>query len=161
YGATSDANGAFAIARIPVGNILVEAVNPVANAKTFISENIAFAGSTTTHDLVLLKVDVTQVTVKHGLVRGHVLRSDNATPVKNVPVIAYYTSLSQTGVVCPGSPAPPECAVAVVNTDDTGAYAFADIVAGQLRVYTFDQASFQQGEARTLLTADATVEVNV
>ena len=57
YGATTDAHGRFTVARVPVGNIFIEAVNATAQAQTAISETIPFAGATTTRDLVLLTAD--------------------------------------------------------------------------------------------------------
>ena len=72
YGATTDALGRFEIQRIPVGNILVEAVNTARPAQIFVSEYIPFAGATITRDLVLLDVDTTGITVKTGTVTGHV-----------------------------------------------------------------------------------------
>src|SRR5439155_2481266 len=161
YGATTDANGAFAIARIPVGNILVEAVNPTADAQTFISENIPFAGATTTRDIVLLSVAHTNVTVKHGQAGGHVLRGDGVAAVGGVPVVAYYTNLSQPGVTCAGIPPAGECPVALATTDATGVFTFANLVAGRLRFTTFDQAAYQQGEVRTVLAADGSIDVNI
>ncbi|MEO8681584.1 MAG: Ig-like domain-containing protein, partial [Vicinamibacterales bacterium] len=159
YGAITDTNGRFLIPRIPVGNLLVEAVNTRENSRIFVSENIRAAGETTTRDLVLLSVETTQITVRQGAIRGHILRNDGATPVTGVPVIVYYTSNSQPGALCP--PPAAECAIAMANADAQGAFAFTELTAGQLRIETFDQASFQRGEVRTVLAADGTSEANI
>jgi hypothetical protein len=158
YGATSDEQGRFTIARIPVGNLFVEAVNTTANAEVTLSEYIPFAGAVTTRDIVLLDVAHTQVTVQHGLVTGHVLRSSGAEPAARVPVIVYYQNNSQPGVGCGPTD---ECPVAVSETDDAGAFRFENVIAGRLRVATFDQAAQQEGDARIVLAADGTVDVNV
>ena len=39
---------------MPVGNVFIEAVNVTAKAKTFVTDNIPFAGAITTRDVVLL-----------------------------------------------------------------------------------------------------------
>ena len=160
FGATSGPDGSFAVARIPVGNILVEAVNTTAKAKVFISENIPFAGSTTTTDLILQRVEVTNVTVKHGNVTGHVLRGEGSTPVAGLPVIAYYRNLSQPGVPC-AADGNNECPVAQTSTDEAGAFAFPGIVSGALRFVTFDQPTYQQGEVSLTLAADGSADATI
>ena len=159
YGATSAADGTFTIARVPVGNVLVEAVNVPANAKTFLSDLIPFAGATTTRDLVLLSVPLTQVTVKHGTLGGHVLRGDGVSAVGGAPVIVYYSHLSQPGVTCPANA--PECPVAMTKTDDQGSFAFPGVVSGLLRVHTFDAPSFQIGDVQVQLGADSSLSATV
>ena len=160
FGATSAADGTFAVARIPVGNILVEAVNTRNNSKVFISDNIPFAGATTTTDLILQRVEVTNITVKHGNITGHVLRGDGTTPVAGLPVIAYYYFLSQPGLSCPHD-GEGYCAVAQTTTDGAGAFAFPGIVAGTLKLVTFDQPTWQQGEVSLTLAADASADATI
>lgn len=162
YGATTDADGRFRVVRIPVGPILVEAVNTTRNAQTFVNEAIPTAGAVIQRDLVLL--DVARpgaITIRYGTLRGVVLRADGSTPVGNVPVFAYYQHLSQPGVRCPGASPPPECAVAAARTGGAGSYVFDRVVAGNLRVVAFDEATLQQGTASTVLAPEATVDVNV
>ncbi len=166
YGATTDALGRFEIQRIPVGNILVEAVNTARPAQIFVSEFIPFAGATITRDLVLLDVDTTGITVKTGTVTGHVVRADGVTGVSGVPVVAYYRNRSQTGVRCPLPPPPnqgepAECAIAIVTSGVDGAFAFDTITAGELRLYTFDQAALQEGQARLTLAENQTINFNL
>ena len=160
YGATTDANGRFAISKIPVGNIYVEAVNVAAKATFTMSDAIPFAGATVERDITLLDEEQHEITVKHGTVRGHVLRTDGVTPAGGVPVFVWYTSGSQTGVACPGSPAP-ECAVAGGQTTSQGEFSFPGVPAGSLRVSAFDQDGLVQGAVRLQLAADATADVNV
>ncbi|HPW20488.1 MAG TPA: Ig-like domain-containing protein [Vicinamibacterales bacterium] len=167
YGATSDAAGAFEIRRIPVGNILVEAVNTARPASVFLSDYIPSAGATVTRDLVLLDVSTTQITVKTGSVSGRVLRSDGTTRVPGVQVVAYYRNESQPGVRCsppPGSlsgAVPSECAIAIATTLDDGSFVFPAISAGELRLYTFDQAALQEGGVRFLLAEDQALDVSL
>ncbi len=109
----------------------------------------------------MLNQDTPRVVVRNGTVTGHVLRGSGGEPVVGVPVIAYYKSGSQPGVNCPGNPTPPECAVALDRTDVGGAFQFSPIAAGQLRLSTFEQATFQQGEARLTLAPDAAVDATI
>ena len=164
-GVVADEQGAFEIGRIPVGSILVEAVDTTRPASIFVAEDIPFAGAIVTRDLVLLDVDTTGVVVKYGALTGRVLRRDGLTPVTDVPVIASYASRSQTGVRCPPPPGghnePPECAVAVVRSDASGAFAFPRVVAGTLRVYSFDQGALAEGEVRIGLPADGSFDFNL
>jgi len=159
YGATSAADGSFTIAQVPVGNVLIEAVNTRVNAKTFASDIIPFANATTTRDLTLFATSKTQVMAQHGNLSGHVLTDDGATAVSGVPVVVYYSSQSQPGVICPAGAA--ECAVAIANTDDQGAFSFAGLVAGSLRIHTIDQPTFQEGEAKLQLAADGSATANI
>jgi hypothetical protein len=161
YGATTDAAGRFVITRIPVGNIFIEAVNTAARAQFSVSEIIPFAGATTTRDLVLLAVDSPkQITIRRGTLRGRVLRDRPEDPLEGLPVVVYYQGLSQEGVGCPLDPGG-ECAVAVGRTAADGSFAFENVVAGALRIHTFDQAAFQEGGVRVVLAPDGVVDVNV
>jgi hypothetical protein len=161
YAATSDADGRFTVARVPVGNIFVELVNPTANAQTAISDNIPFAGATVARDYVLLTAgSVKAITVKRGQVTGHVLRSTGTDPVNGLPIVVYYEGLSQPGVGCPDVPGG-ECAVALATTDADGAFSVPSVPAGQLRVSSFDQATLQEGDATLVLAADAVSNVNI
>ncbi|HEX4915743.1 MAG TPA: hypothetical protein VFV51_17415, partial [Vicinamibacterales bacterium] len=165
YGATTDNDGRFSIGRIPVGNLLVEAVNPAARAQFFFSENIPFAGAITARDITLLDVELREVTIKTATVAGFVYRPDGTTPIGDVPVIVYYQNRSQPNVPCPpvGSPPkePPECAVAVVRSAADGAFLFEKVTAGALRLYAFDQGSLAQGGAHVVVAADETRQVNI
>jgi 5-hydroxyisourate hydrolase-like protein (transthyretin family) len=159
YAARTDADGHFAVSRIPVGNVFIEAVNTDAQAQFSVSDLIPFAGATITSDLVLLRADSPkQLTVKKGTIGGHVLRTDEG-PTAGLPVIVFYQDGSQPGVRCP-KPGD-ECAIATGTTDADGHYLFANVPAGGLHVRSFDQETFQQGDATTVLTADSTATVNV
>ena len=165
YGATTDDDGRFAIGRIPVGNVLVEAVNATARAQFFLSENIPFAGAITARDITLLNVELREITIKNGVVQGFIYQADGVTPLGDVPVIAYYQNRSQPNVPCPavGSPPvePPECAVGVVRSANDGTFLFEKITAGALRLYAFDQGSLAQGGAHVVLPPDATRQLNI
>ena len=167
YGAVSDSTGAFEIPRIPVGNILVEAVNTARPASVFLSDYIPTAGSTVTRDLILLDAITQAITVKTATVTGRVLRSDGVTRVPGVQVVAYYASESQAGVKCgipPGSLSlepPSECAIAITTTGDDGAFSLGKIAAGSLRLYTFDQTALQEGAVRLTLTEDEVIDLNL
>lgn len=162
YGLVSAADGTFSIAGIPVGQLVVEAVNLTARAQTVLTEAIPFAGSTTTVDVVLFAE--AQVTIAYGQVSGYVLRADG-TPVSNVPVVAYYQNFSQPAAKCPGSdgpgPPPVECAVAVAQTDTHGGFEFDAVLAGTIRVNTFDQTSLQQGNVTLSLAANQAASANI
>ena len=164
YSAISDVNGKFAIANIPVGDILIETVNTVANAQITLSGNIPLAGATITQDITLLNVQTTQITIQHGSLTGRVVPPDAASTVAGLPVVAYYENLSQPGVPCPGAGsagALPECAVAIVQTDANGAFTFSNIVAGALRLQTFNQATLVQGVASVVVPANGTFDVTI
>jgi protocatechuate 3,4-dioxygenase beta subunit len=157
YGAISDENGRFEISRVPVGNIFIEAVNEKKLAKMTLSENIPHAGAFVFRDITLLGINLGQssVTVKRTDVDGFVYRSDGLTPVPAVPVIAYYTSLSQPGVPCDG-----DCPVAITHTKPDGSFSFEDIVSGHLRLHSFDQAALQEGSVR-IVAGETTTKANI
>jgi hypothetical protein len=161
---TTDSTGTYAIAKIPVGNLIVEAVHLGTNSKITQSSYIGASGSTVELNLVLLTETVRKITVKYGVISGHVLRSDGASAVPGVPVYGYYQDNSQDGVRCPADSEgrrPPECAVATAVTSTVGAYSFPDIPSGDYRIYTFDQAASQEGSARITLAADGTISANI
>ena len=78
YGTTTDADGNFTIARIPVGNVFVEAVNVAANAQTFISQNIPLAGATTAPTSCCWTSNAADDGQDRHAAHGHVLRVDGA-----------------------------------------------------------------------------------
>lgn len=163
YGATTDINGRYVITRVPIGNSLLEAVHVESNAHVAQSTYIGTAGAVVELNLVMFTEQVKKISVKYGQVSGFVLRPDGATPVAGVPVIAYYQHNSQAGVTCPGqlNPDRPECAVAMVTTDKSGAYLFPSIPAGSQRIASFDQAVYQEGSIFVPLAADATSKGNI
>ena len=165
YGATTTADGAFAIGGIPVGNVLVEAVNVDAGAQVFLSENIPFAGAVISRDLTLLDVEVRDATVHTGRIEGFVYGPDGVTPIAGAPVIAYYQSRSQPNIACPKTGEPPrdvaECAVAFVTSGPNGAFALDKVTSGEVRLYAFDQASLAEGGAYVLLPADVRRTSNI
>ncbi len=162
YGASSNARGEYLVAGIPTGNVLIEAVHVPSNSQITLSDRIAEPGTVVERDLVLLSEATQAVTVAYGTLAGTVLEGDGTSPVPNLPVIVYYRSGSQTGVTCP-QPVPADlfCPVAATTTDAAGAFFFERIPAGELRVYTFDQARQAEGKAFIQLAADAEERVNV
>ena len=167
YGATTDDDGRYVIPRVPIGNSLFEAVHVATNSHIIQSIYIGTAGAVVDVNVVLLTEEVKKIQVKYGEAAGTVLKPDGMSPVAGVPVIAYYQNLSQPGVQCPCMPCeqgcciPEECPVAMVTTDTNGAYAFPSVVAGQLRLNSFDQAVYQQGNIFVLLGADEKVKGNI
>jgi hypothetical protein len=165
YGATTDDQGRFAIGGIPVGNILVEAVSVESHAQVAISESIPFAGATTTRDITLLGVATRDATLKTGTIQGFVYKPDGVTPIAGAPVIAFYQTRSQPGVPCPliGDPPaePAECAVAVVTSGPDGSFLLDKVPSGELRLYSFDQASLAQGGAHVVLPAGTSRALNI
>ena len=159
YGARTDGNGRYVIARVPVGPIFIEAVNTAANAEFAQAEMIPSAGAVVERDLVLLDVEKRKITVKHGTVRGFVLRADGVTPAPGLPVFAYYSSNSQPGVACPPGTSP--CPIARTTTDTDGSYDFTDITAGELSITSFDQTGLSKAEISLMLAANATVVANL
>jgi len=165
YGATSDGDGRFEITNVPVGNMLVEAIDPARPAQVFVSETMPFAGAAVERDLILLDLPAPgDVTVQKGALTGRVLLADTLAPVPDVPVVAYYKSRSQPNVKCgqlgPG-PEPAECAVAVTRTDVDGRFAFGDLASGEYRVTSFDQEGLTEGVIRIQLPANDTVDFNL
>ena len=58
-------------------------------------------------------------------------------------------------------PASASAPIGVARTDAAGRFELAHISAGQIRLATFDQLTFQQGEARVTLPADGAVDANL
>jgi len=167
YGAATDKEGKFVIPGIPVGSILIEAVNItydnagqlISQSKLSTSDRIRETGAVLERDLVLLGEDSPQQgAIAYGRVSGHVLESDGLTPIQGVPVVAYYRSNSQEGLACPLGT---ECAVAMVTTGTDGSFFFEEVPAGDLRIYTFEQSRLLEGEAWITLTEDSEAQVNV
>ncbi len=162
YGATTDPAGTFTVSGVPVGNVLIEAVNTVIKAQTTQSEFIPTAGALVVRDITLLRDDRVPPTVTFGSISGVVLRGDGVTPAPGVPVIAYYKRDSQPGVQCSATESDAnECALGVVNTDANGAFVFEKLASGKFRIETFDQTSFQQGEAGIVLPANGQASVTI
>jgi hypothetical protein len=164
YGASADHEGRFVVDGVPVGNLVVEAINFERTAATTISDYLPVSGGIVTRDIVVHDSGAGPIETRFGSLSGFVLRSGGAAPVAGVPVIVYYHDDSQPGVRCPsrpGAPPPFECAVATADTDSAGAFAFASVPAGQLRAATFEDGSFQQGEARVQLVEGATLKFNI
>lgn len=165
YAATSDANGVFEVGRIPVGNVLIEAVHVDRAAQVFVSEHLPFAGAVVNRDITLLDVDTTPLAMKKGSITGRVVRSDGVTAVAGVPVVAYYKTRSQAGLPCPKRPnelfEPAECAIAVATTGDAGTFAFPSITAGEIRLNTFDQVELMEGNVRVAVAADSTIDATI
>jgi hypothetical protein len=160
FGAKSADDGSFSVARVPVGNFFVEAVHEASNAFITGTERMPFASATVDRNLTLLKVDTTGVTIKYGRLDGHVLLAPGGAAAAGVPVVVYYRTGTQAGVPCP-HPGEDECAVATTTTDGSGAFSFAKIVAGQLRVQSFNAATLQQGEAQVVLPVDGAIDFNL
>ena len=171
FGATSDETGDFTVSGVPVGNVIIEAVyverdEPARRWRsptTTLSEYIPVAGASIVRDVVLVR-DTSRPTITYGALRGTVLRGDGVTPVVDVPVVAYYINQSQRDLRCPEDGVgrlPNECAMATTRTDATGAFSFDKMPSGQFRLETFDEVTIQQGEARAIVSTDATSSVTV
>ena len=170
YGATTNEEGGFVIPDIPVGSILIEAVNIqydqtgqiTSQSKVSVSEYIPETNALLERDLVLVSHETAQLSTQYGVVSGHVLESDGATPIVGVPVVVYYKDNSQEGLQCPQvTTAQGDCPVAMTTTGEDGSFFFAEIPAGDLRIYTFEQSRLLEGEAWITLEADSEAQVNV
>jgi hypothetical protein len=159
YSATTDAAGRYALALVPVGNILIEAVNVAAKAQVAQAEAIPMAGAVVERNLTLLDIEQRKITVKHGTIRGRVYRADGLTAVSGLPVFAYYYSQSQPGVGCP--PGLDPCPIARTTTALDGSFEFVDITAGRLMVASFDQTGLSQAELSVVLAEKAVVTANL
>ena len=167
YGATTDDEGVFVIPDIPVGSILIEAVNIqydhtgqiTSQSKLSVSDYIPETNALLEQDLVLISPETAQMTTRYGSVSGHVLESDGATPIAGVPVVIYYKSNSQEGLLCPSGGG--ECPVTMTTTGEDGSFFFEEIPVGDLRIYTFDQSRLLEGEAWIALEADEEAQVNL
>ena len=166
YGATTDEEGNFIIPGIPVGSILIEAVNIQydhsgqisSQSKLSVSDYIPETNALLERDLVLLDHETAQMTTQYGSVSGFVLESDGSTPIEGIPVVVYYQSGSQEGLECPRGG---DCPVAMATTCEDGSFSFDEIPAGDLRIYTFEQSRLLEGEAWITLEADSEAYVNV
>ncbi|HEY6871526.1 MAG TPA: carboxypeptidase regulatory-like domain-containing protein [Geobacteraceae bacterium] len=167
YGAITGDDGRYTINRVPIGNSILEAVHTGTNSHVTQSVYIGNSGAVVEVNLVLLSEAVKKVQAKYGHLSGNVLRPDGTSPVAGVPVIAYYQNNSQPGVYCPcvptlgGCTVPTECAVAMAKSDSSGAYDFPSVVAGDLHLYSFDQAVYQQGNIFLPLPADGEAKGNI
>ncbi|MFZ4858365.1 MAG: Ig-like domain-containing protein [Desulfuromonadaceae bacterium] len=167
FGFTTDVTGTYAIPRVPVGNFLVEAVHLPTNSKVIQSGYMAQSGGIVEMNLTLFTEQLRKITISYASVNGHVLNYDGATPATGLPVFAWYQDSSQPGVRCPEVPGPfgpfipEECAVASAQTDSTGGYSFPEIPAGSYRMYSFNQATFQEGSARFIIAKNDTGTVNI
>ncbi len=162
YGARSNENGYYVIPDVPTGGILIEAVHVGNNARAVQSDLISTPGEVLERDLFLISEETLQIMSQYGSLTGHVLEPDGSTAVSDLPVVVYYRSGSQPGVNCPQAGPPNfDCPVAFANTDGNGAFSFDEIPAGELRVYTFEQARLIAGEARIQLPPDTEKSVNV
>ena len=167
YGATTDDDGVFVIPDVPVGSILIEAVNIqydhtgqiTSQSKVSVSDYLPETNALLELDLVLVSPETAQMTTRYGVVSGHVLESDGSTPIAGVPVVVYYQDNSQEGLLCPSGGG--ECPVAMTTTGEDGAFFFEEIPAGNLRVYTFEQSRLLEGDAWITLEADEEARVNV
>ncbi len=145
---------------MPVGNIFIEAVNPTANAQMSISENIPFAGATTSRDFVLLKADSPKAIVvktghgdrsraaKHGLAPSPACRSSSTTPAEASRESAVRASPEEMR----DRPRHDRCRRRV---------SFPGVPAGQLARDDLRSGTLQEGEASLILAADATGNVNI
>ncbi|MEJ2166563.1 MAG: hypothetical protein P8X90_13600, partial [Desulfobacterales bacterium] len=169
YGATTNQEGKFVIPGIPVGSILIEAVNIqydhagqiTSQSKLSVSDYIPETNALLERDLVLVGHETAQMTTQYGSVSGHVLESDGSTPIAGVPVVVYYKSNSQEGLQCPQLTDKGDCPVAMTATGEDGSFLFEEIPAGDLRVYAFEQSRLLAGEAWITLAEDAEARVNV
>ena len=170
YSTVSDEDGRYFIDGIPTGSIMIDSVhvqpaygdNPKVYSHITQSQIISYAGEILEMDLVLLSEETHQVTIKYGSITGSVLESDNITPVAEVPVVVYYRDGSQEGVTCPCAGPPKwDCPVAFTYTDESGNFSFDQVPAGELRVYTYDQARLIESETRIQLAAEQASEVNI
>ena len=159
FATRSDAVGRYTIPNVPVGSFIIDAINEKTIAKTTENDLMPFAGATVTRDLVLLDAKAEPITLKKGTVNGFVLERDGKTPAIGVPVIAWYQSNSQPNIPCPN--ASPECPVGVTTSSTTGAYALPNLPAGSLRLQTFNQASYEQGEIGVVLAQNQTLAANI
>jgi len=159
YGATSDEAGQFAMARVPVGNVFIEGVNVAANAKGSASDL-----HPTVRRVRHAKPDAVQ---PHGAEdHGQVRQRDRARAAGRWQL---------AGAGRPGRRLLPErlagwrpvparlqrVRIGVARTDAAGRFELPHISAGQVRLETFDQLTFQQGGARVTLPADGAVDANL
>ena len=138
FGATSDANGDFAVARIPVGPISIEAVHQASRSQLKTVGLIPSAGAVATQTLTLLPVDDTWAT---GSIQGQVFRSDGRTPAPGVPV---YTNRGGQAV-----------------TDASGAYRIDGLPVGELFVRAIDQPGMAWATLTSAVAPSQTTTVNL
>ncbi|MFN8491312.1 MAG: carboxypeptidase regulatory-like domain-containing protein [Caldilineaceae bacterium] len=138
YGATSDANGAYIIGKIPVGNLSIEAAHVPSQSKALFAATIPNAGATVLQDLILQPVTQTN---SIGALTGQVFRTDGVTPVSGIPV---YTNHG-----------------GVATTDAAGVYRIDGLPTGPIVIRAIDQTLLQQATVATTVVSDQTVTANL
>ena len=162
YGGRTDASGGFSYGRVPVGPVLIEAVNTTRKAQVSVSDVVPSAGAIVVRDLVLLDAarPPGQTPVTTATLTGFVLLSDSSQPVVDAPVYAYYQDNSQPNVRCPGNGVA-ECPIAAVRTDGTGRYTVTGIPSGSYRLVSFDASALAQGQIATTVAANGSATGNI
>ncbi len=115
----SDANGAFSFASVPVGNVQLQAEDPLTNRTAFATAVLGAPGAVATKELVLAQLPRTSL-------RGTVLHGSDGSPYPNVYVAGYGQLGEYFGVRLTGA---------------DGTFAFASAPAGNARLELFDPAS--------------------
>lgn len=143
-------DGSFLVSRVPMGAAIVKVDDPGMGRFGVVATHVPAAES-------LVDVDVI-VSSRRGTVAGRVLRAGDAQPAAGVPVIVSAdlpSRLTPDGIQTAFGP------VAFAYTDAGGSFELSDIPPGDISVESFDQATYEQAEARASLQPDGRTEVTL
>jgi hypothetical protein len=138
YQVKSDANGAYIVTRVPVGNVSIRAAHVASRSQTVLAATIPTAGATIVQNLILHPVSDDY---PRGNVQGQVFRSDGVTPAVGVPV---YSAIG-----------------GVDTTNEAGRYVIEGLPTGPVTVRAIDQSTFEVGDASTTISANITTTANI
>jgi len=132
----------FSAGSVPVGNVALLVARPSDGATAVTTVNVPAAGAHVEQDLVLFPP------FRYGTVSGVVREADGATPAAGVRVFVAGRVL--TGIGFDGR-SDGEGLLASTVTDESGAFSFPNVPAGNVQVVAQRAATFEEAEARSVV----------
>ncbi|MBI4583457.1 MAG: carboxypeptidase regulatory-like domain-containing protein [Planctomycetes bacterium] len=148
-GAVAGADGAFIVPQVPVGAVIIKAIDERTGAAGVVAASVPEADATIEVRVILFQVK--------GNVAGRVLRL-GGEPAAGVPVVARAQvpiDINSFGVQ------KVEADVGLAFTDAAGGFEIRDVPGGPFTVRSFDPATYEQAEARGFLDDGETAEVTL